>query len=93
MCNRISPVVQVFEVALPVFVFWVMFINLIPEFDAQKAEVGSEAARPSVLAIELAALEKTFEVALLESRPEGAATCQPRAPPWESDRVLRIATP
>jgi len=59
MCNRISPVVQVFEVALPVFVFWVMFINLIPEFDAQKAEVGSEAARPSVLAIELAALEKT----------------------------------
>ena len=35
----------------------------------------------------------TFAVALLESRPEGAATCQPRAPPWESDRVLRIATP
>src|SRR5208337_501010 len=34
-----------------------------------------------------------FEVALLESRPEGAATCQPRAPPWELDRVLRIATP
>jgi len=29
-----------------------------------------------------------FEVALLESRPEGAATCQPRAPPWELDRVL-----
>ncbi len=36
---------------------------------------------------------QSFEVALLESRPEGAATCQPRAPPWESDRVLRIATP
>src|SRR5208337_4439184 len=34
-----------------------------------------------------------FEVALLESRPEGAATFQPRAPPWELDRVLRIATP
>jgi len=31
-----------------------------------------------------------FEVALLESRPEGAATCQPRAPPWELDRVLRV---
>src|SRR5208283_4222375 len=36
---------------------------------------------------------RSFAVALLESRPEGAATCQPRAPPWELDRVLRIATP
>src|SRR5208282_1843376 len=33
---------------------------------------------------------KNFEVALLESRPEGAATCQPRAPPWELDRVLSV---
>ncbi len=39
------------------------------------------------------ALIAHFEVAFLESRPEGAATCQPRAPPWELDRVLRIATP
>ena len=29
----------------------------------------------------------------LESRPVRAATCQPRAPPWKSDRVLRITTP
>jgi len=34
-----------------------------------------------------------FEAALLEFRPEGAATCQPRAPPWGLDRALRIATP
>src|SRR5208337_2265601 len=36
---------------------------------------------------------RSFEVALLESRPEGAATFQPRAPPWGLERVLRIATP
>src|SRR5208282_6484328 len=33
---------------------------------------------------------RSFEVALLESRPEGAATLQPRAPPWELDRVLSV---
>ena len=32
-----------------------------------------------------------FEVHLI--RPEGAATYQPRAPPWESNRVLTIPTP
>src|SRR5208283_468287 len=36
---------------------------------------------------------ESFEVALPEFRPEGAATCQPRASPWELDRVLRIAMP
>ena len=33
-----------------------------------------------------------FGVALF-CRPEGAETGKPRAPPWELDRVLRIATP
>jgi hypothetical protein len=34
-----------------------------------------------------------FAVTLLASRPEGAATCQPRATSWELDRVERMAPP
>src|SRR5271157_118857 len=37
--------------------------------------------------------DPTHASSSLESRPEGAVTCQPRAPPWELDRVLRMATP
>ena len=36
-----------------------MFINLVPEFDAQKPEICTEAAGLRILAIELPALRKT----------------------------------
>ena len=32
-----------------------------------------------------------FEVALLGFRPEGAATCQPRATPWDLENVMTRA--
>jgi len=32
-----------------------------------------------------------FDVALIGFRPEGEATCQPRATPWEQENVLICA--
>jgi hypothetical protein len=39
MCDRISPVIQIFEFPLSGLAFRVMLINRIPEFDAQKPEI------------------------------------------------------
>ena len=36
-----------------------MFINLVPEFDAQETEICTEALRLSILTIELSAFGKT----------------------------------
>jgi len=59
MCDCIPPVVQIFEFSFSVFAFRVMFIKLIPEFDAQKPEIRPEAARLRIPAIELAALDES----------------------------------
>ena len=59
MCDRVPPLVQTLKFSSSVFILGIMFINLVPELDAQKPEICTEAARLRILGIELPALRKT----------------------------------
>lgn len=59
MGDGVPPLVESLQFDPPVLVPHVVGLDPVPEFDAQKAEVGTETARLGILTVELSTLRET----------------------------------